>query len=420
MSISKINQARFVALAVVTVDAIGLGLIMPVLPSLLREFLPSSDVSIHYGILLALYALMQGFCSPVLGWLSDRYGRRPVFLISLAGATIDYAVMAMASVLWVLYIGRIISGIAGATGAVASSILADSTKENSRARWFGYLGTCFGIGMIAGPAIGGLLTSLSSHAPFIAAAMLNGLAFLLTFFCLSETRPTSHEKKISDAPHPLAMLGTKALLWNLLPLLSLFFMIQLIGQVPATLWVIYGEDQFHWTASDVGISLAGYGLAHALFQAFVTGPLSLRLGEKRTLLLGMMADATGFFAMAFINRGWMVSPVLLLLAAGGIGMPALQAMLSNSIKSDQQGKLQGILTSLTNFSSVAAPIGFSMLYTATAQTWRGGVWFFGAALYGVCLLTFFKSSLSGKENAELKNSIPTQRALTNQDPLGKH
>src|SRR5689334_22963845 len=130
-------------------------------------------------------------------------------------------------------------------------------------------------------------------------------------------------------------------------------MIQLLGQIPATLWVILGEDQCHWSASDVGISLAGYGLPHALLQAVVTAPLSTRLGEKRTLLLGMLADATGFFAMAFITRGWMVPPVLLFLAAGGVGMPALQAMLSNTVQTNQQGALQGILTSLTNSSSVA-------------------------------------------------------------------
>lgn len=387
---SKTSLARSIALAVVTLDAMGLGLIMPVLPTLLREFLPSSQVTTHYGILLALYALMQAFFSPVLGWLSDRYGRRPVFLISLAGAAIDYAVMAMASCLWVFYIGRIISGIAGATGAVASSILADSTHEKSRARWFGYMGTCYGIGMIAGPAIGGLLETFSTHAPFVVASVLNGAGFLLTFFFLSETRPVSNEKKISKAIHPFAVFRMNGLFWSLLPLLILFFMVQLLGQLPATLWVIYGEDQFQWSASDVGISLAGYGLAHALFQAFVTGPLSTRLGEKRTLLLGMVADATGFLAMALITRGWMVPPVLLFLAAGGVGMPALQAMLSNTTKADQQGALQGILTSLTNVSSVAGPICFSMLYTFSAGVWRGGVWFFGFMLYGVCLLIFCK------------------------------
>nr|AIA17966.1 TetA [uncultured bacterium] len=389
--------ARPIALAVVTLDAIGLGLIMPVLPSLLRAFLPSSQVTTHFGILLSLYALMQAFFSPVLGWLSDRYGRRPVILMSLAGAAIDYAVMATAPFLWVLYIGRIISGIAGATGAVANSILADKTQEKSRARWFGYLGTCYGIGMIAGPAIGGVLESFSLHAPFIAASILNGTGFLLAFFFLSETRPVSNEKKISEVTHSFAILRMKGLFWSLFPLLSLYFLIQLLGQLPATLWVIYGEDQFHWSASQVGISLAGYGLAHALFQAFVTGPLATRLGEKRTLLLGMVADAIGFLAMAFITRGWMVPPVLLFLAAGGIGMPALQAMLSNTTKTDQQGTLQGILTSLTNFSSVAGPICFSMLYTASAGTWRGGVWLFGFVLYGVGLLIFCKRELSQRD-----------------------
>lgn len=385
------NKSKGIALTVVTLDAVGLGVIMPILPSLLREFLPHSKVATHYGILLALYALMQAFFSPVLGWLSDRYGRRRVILISLAGATIDYAVMGTASFLWVLYIGRIISGIAGATGAVANSIICDTTKEESRARWFGYIGTCFGLGMIAGPVIGGLLESFSLHAPFIAASILNGVSFLLAFFFLTETRPVYDEEKIPESIHPFAAIKMKGLFLSLLPLLGLYFMIQLIGQVPATLWVIYGEDQFQWNTFDVGVSLAGYGLAHALFQAFATGPLSSRLGERRTLLLGMIADATGFLAMAFITHSWMVPPVLFFLAAGGIGMPALQAMLSSNTRAEQQGALQGVLTSITNVSSVTGPICFSLLYTASAETWGGGVWLFGAVLYGACLFIFVSS-----------------------------
>ncbi|HAV4990540.1 TPA: MFS transporter [Acinetobacter nosocomialis] len=166
---------------------------------------------------------------------------------------------------------------------------------------------------------------------------------------------------------------------------AVFFIIQLIGQVPAALWVIYGEDRFQWNTATVGLSLAAFGATHAIFQAFVTGPLSSRLGERRTLLFGMAADATGFVLLAFATQGWMVFPILLLLAAGGVGMPALQAMLSNKVSSNKQGALQGTLTSLTNLSSIAGPLGFTALYSATAGAWNGWVWIVGAILYLICL-----------------------------------
>lgn len=151
------SKSLITALIVVALDAIGLGLIMPVVPALLNEFVPAEQTAFHYGVFLSLYAFMQVFCAPVLGRLSDRYGRRIILLVSFLGATIDYSIMAAAPVLWVLYIGRIISGVTGATGAIAASIIADTTKQEERARWFGFMGACFGAGMIAGPAIGGVL-----------------------------------------------------------------------------------------------------------------------------------------------------------------------------------------------------------------------------------------------------------------------
>ena len=172
---------------------------------------------------------------------------------------------------------------------------------------------------------------------------------------------------------------------GLTALFAVFFIIQLIGQVPAALWVIYGEDRFQWNTTTVGFSLAAFGATHAIFQAFVTGPLSSRLGERRTLLFGMAADATGFILLAFVTQGWMVFPVLLLLAAGGVGMPALQAMLSNNVSNNKQGALQGTLTSLTNLSAIAGPLGFTALYSATAGAWNGWVWIVGAFLYVMCL-----------------------------------
>ncbi|OHV75623.1 Tet(A)/Tet(B)/Tet(C) family tetracycline efflux MFS transporter [Rhizobium sp. LCM 4573] len=379
------NRSLAVALAVVTLDAMGLGIVMPVLPALLRELVPPHEVAGHYGILLSLYALMQVFFAPLLGRLSDRHGRRPVLLASLAGAAVDYAVMAAAPVLWVLYIGRIVAGITGATGAVAASTIADMTREGERARWFGFMGACFGGGVIAGPATGGLMGGISAHAPFMAAAFLNGVGFLLAFIFLTEPRPSRSDAEGPASINPLAAFRLDGPLRGLAALIGVFFTMQLIGQVPAALWVIYGEDRFHWETATVGLSLAAFGAVHALFQAFVTGPLSARLGERRTLLLGMMADGAGFLALAFATQGWMVLPILFLLAAGGVGMPALQAMLSRAAGDDAQGRLQGMLAGLTNLTSIIGPLGFTALYAQTAGAWNGWVWVAGAALYIACL-----------------------------------
>jgi DHA1 family tetracycline resistance protein-like MFS transporter len=379
------RSSAIIALLIVGLDAMGLGLIMPVLPALLRELVPAEQVAGHYGALLALYALMQVVFAPLLGQFSDVYGRRPVLLASLLGAAVDYTIMALAPVLWVLYIGRLVSGITGATGAVAASTIADSTEEGSRARWFGYMGACYGVGMIAGPALGGMLGGISVHAPFIAAALLNGFALLLACIFLSETRSGHGETKKLVRIERSVLFRLDNALRGLTALFVVFFIIQLIGQVPATLWVLYGEDRFQWDTMTVGLSLAAFGATHAIFQAFVTGPLTSRLGERRTLLFGMAADAAGFILLAFATQGWMVFPILLLLAAGGVGMPALQAMLSNNVSSNKQGALQGTLTSLTNLSSIAGPLGFTALYSATTGTWNGLTWISGAILYLICL-----------------------------------
>ncbi len=400
MSISLIDdkfecgmtRSLAIILIVIVLDSMGIGLVMPILPTLLNEFMPKEQVAAHYGVLLALYALMQVVFAPLLGRLSDRFGRRPVLLVSLAGAAIDYAIMAAAPVPWVLYVGRIVSGITGATGAIAASTIADTMAEDDRAHGFGLMGACFGGGMIAGPVIGGLLGGVSIHAPFVAGAALNGLGFLLACIFLTETR---HRKgEITAAPSSPGLFAAFRLdgaLKGLATLIVVFFVIQLIGQAPAALWVIYGEDRFHWNTTTVGLSLAAFGAAHALFQAFVTGPLSARLGERCALILGMAADGCGFLLLAFATQGWMVLPILVLLAAGGVGMPALQAMLSNATSGDRQGALQGTLTSLTNLTSIVGPLGFTALYTVTASSWNGWPWVAAAALYLVCLPILRKS-----------------------------
>ncbi|HFV5769334.1 TPA: tetracycline efflux MFS transporter Tet(C) [Escherichia coli] len=381
----KSNNALIVILGTVTLDAVGIGLVMPVLPGLLRDIVHSDSIASHYGVLLALYALMQFLCAPVLGALSDRFGRRPVLLASLLGATIDYAIMATTPVLWILYAGRIVAGITGATGAVAGAYIADITDGEDRARHFGLMSACFGVGMVAGPVAGGLLGAISLHAPFLAAAVLNGLNLLLGCFLMQESHKGERRPMPLRALNPVSSFRWARGMTIVAALMTVFFIMQLVGQVPAALWVIFGEDRFRWSATMIGLSLAVFGILHALAQAFVTGPATKRFGEKQAIIAGMAADALGYVLLAFATRGWMAFPIMILLASGGIGMPALQAMLSRQVDDDHQGQLQGSLAALTSLTSIIGPLIFTAIYAASASTWNGLAWIVGAALYLVCL-----------------------------------
>lgn len=380
----KPNRPLIVILSTVALDAVGIGLIMPVLPGLLRDLVHSNDVTAHYGILLALYALMQFACAPVLGALSDRFGRRPVLLVSLAGAAVDYAIMATAPFLWVLYIGRIVAGITGATGAVAGAYIADITDGDERARHFGFMSACFGFGMVAGPVLGGLMGGFSPRS-VLRRGSLERPQFpdgLFPFAGVAQRRtpavtpggsqparfvpvgPGHDRRRRPDGGllhHATCRTGAGRALGH------------------------FGEDRFHWDATTIGISLAAFGILHSLAQAMITGPVAARLGERRALMLGMIADGTGYILLAFATRGWMAFPIMVLLASGGIGMPALQAMLSVQVDEERQGQLQGSLAALTSLTSIVGPLLFTAIYAASITTWNGWAWIAGAALYLLCL-----------------------------------
>jgi DHA1 family tetracycline resistance protein-like MFS transporter len=393
-----LRKPHFVILFTVLLDAIGVGLIMPILPGLLHS-LADSDIAVsrNYGALAAVYALMQFLFSPILGALSDRFGRRPVLLASLAGAAVDYLVMAAAPNLSLLYVGRVLAGITGANMAVATAYLTDVTPEAERAGRFGQMGAALGVGFIAGPLIGGLLGALHLRAPFLAAAAMNGLNLLLAYFVLPESRERHsgpREKRNMNAFAALHRLrGTP----SLIPLVGVYAVIMLASQAPATLWIIYGEDRFAWTATIAGASLAAFGACHALSQAFAIGPLVARLGERSALSIGLAADSLGLVLMAIATRGWMPFAILPLFAVGGITMPSLQAMLARQIADSRQGELQGTLTSIASLIGVGGPLAATWLYAASQRTWPGLVWAIGAALYLMVLPLLFNSRVRSQQ-----------------------
>lgn len=371
-----------VILAAILLDAIGLGLVMPILPGLLRTLTSADLRTFHYGGLMAAYALMQFLCAPVLGALSDRFGRRPVLLVSMAGAAADYVLMALAPSLGWLYAGRLLAGATGANMAVATALLTDITAPGLRAKRFGQLGAMFGIGFIAGPVLGGLLGDWHLRAPFVAAAILNGANALFAYFLLPESRPAESRPRLSlKAMNPFTTLHRLAGGAMLVQLVTVFALLALVSQIPATLWILYGQDRLGWSLSVAGLSLAGYGACHALAQAFGTGAIVERFGERRALLTGLAADALGMLLISFATRSWIPFVLLPLFAAGGMALPALQAMLSREVDQARQGELQGMLASVASLMGIVGPLVVSTSYALTRTTWPGATWVFGAMFY---------------------------------------
>ena len=394
---SKRQGGIGVVLAIVALDFAGIGLTLPIIPRLLSDVAHTSDLGWRFGAFLSLYALMQFIFSPILGIWSDRVGRRPVLLCSLAGAAVDYLFMAIAPSLALLFVGRAIAGITGASQAVASAYIADVTSEGDRARRFGQLNAVQGLGFIAGPLIGGLLGTLWIRAPFMAAAGLNGITFLVTLLVLQE--PPRHSVAEGEAPF-VNPLRTFQWAWSvpaLLPLLIMFLVFTLVGQVGGTIWIIYGSDRYGWTPFWIGVSIACFGLLHAIAQAFVAGPLTERRGERFALAVGVITDSSASVLIAFATKGWMAFALMPLFGLGAVGLPALQSLLSGKVDAQRQGRLQGVLASITSLASIVGPLVISSLYFAYRASFPGLVWIAGAALYLVTLPVFF--NLPGRKTA---------------------
>lgn len=374
-----------IILTTVALDAVGIGLVMPIIPRLLREVGHTGELDWRFGAFLGLYALMQFLCAPLLGAISDKVGRRPVLLVSLAGAAIDYVFMALAPSLAWLFVGRAIAGLTGANMAVAQAYIADITPEDQRARRYGLFSALFGVGFIAGPVIGGLLGEVWVRAPFLAAAALNGLNFAMALFVLPESHKARAARIDRTAFNPFGSLRWASAFPALVVLLLAFVVLSLVGEIGGTIWVLYGEDKFAWSPWTIGLSLAGFGLFHALAQAFVAGPVAERFGERRALLIGMIADCVAYVAIALTTSGWMAFLLLPVFCLGGIGQPALQSLVSGQVGEDQQGRLQGVLASMASLASIIGPVAISQIYFASRGVFPGLVWVLGAALYVLCL-----------------------------------
>lgn len=383
------KRPLYVIFATIALDAIGIGLIFPILPRLLEDVTHARNIAPYVGIMIALYAVMQFFFAPMLGALSDRLGRRPVLLISLTGATINYVVMAFAPQLWMLLAGRAIAGLTSANVSVAMAYITDVSPEDTRARRFGLFNAMFGIGFIIGPVLGGLLGDYWVRLPFIAAAMLNACNLLLALFILPESHSPTQKKIDIEALNPLRPLVWVFSMKRVLPIVFVFFIFSGAGEAYGTCWALWGFDTFHWNGLWIGLSLGTFGVCQTVVQILLPGPATKLLGERWAVLVGVACSAIALVALAFAIKGWIVFAIMPIFALTGIGTPALQALSTRQVDQTQQGQFQGVLASAVSLASIMAPLVFSTIYFVVQKQWPGAIWLSVVLIYAIAIPLVF-------------------------------
>jgi DHA1 family tetracycline resistance protein-like MFS transporter len=380
------NRALVILFATVGLDAVGIGLILPILPRLLQEVAHTAHIAPYIGVMTALYALMQFIFAPMLGALSDRVGRRPVLILSLAGAAINYVIMAFAPHLWMLVAGRAIAGLTSANVAVASAYITDISPEATRARRFGLFNAVFGAGFIIGPVMGGLLGDYWLRLPFMVAGLLNAANLLCAWLILPESRRLEDSAPTTKAMlNPLQPLCQVFTVKALRPIVCLFFIMSGAGEAYGTCWALWGFDAFHWNGLWIGLSLGAFGICQTLVQSLLPGPASKLLGDRGAVLVGIASSVVALVVMAFAREGWVIFAVMPVFALTGIGTPALQAFATRQVAPDRQGQFQGVLASAISLASIIAPVGFSTFYFTVQKTWPGAIWLAVVGLYGLAM-----------------------------------
>ncbi|HEY6943853.1 MAG TPA: TCR/Tet family MFS transporter [Candidatus Acidoferrum sp.] len=383
------GSAAFVFILVtVAFDALAFGIIAPVLPDLIRQFEGGdfARASDFTGYLLLVWNVMQFLFSPILGAWSDRFGRRPIILLSCFGLGIDYIVMALAPTLRWLFVGRIISGITASNISTAYAYITDVTRPQKRAKPFGYISAAFGLGFVIGPAVGGYLGNSNLRAPFWAAAILSLLNSLYGFFVLPESLPK--EKRAKSAWHMANPLGSLKLLRShpvLAGLAAVVTLYYLAHNSLPSMWALYTEERYGWSRGDVGLSLAVVGVCASIISGVLVGPFVKRFGERRSVLFGLLCGTLGFAGFALATSGWMLYAVIPLIALWGIAAPAIQSLMSRRVDPSSQGKLQGGINSLRAITGMAGPVLFTQVF-ALAISPRARIHLPGAPYYLAAML----------------------------------
>ncbi|WP_420434140.1 TCR/Tet family MFS transporter [Hyphobacterium sp.] len=390
------HAASFFIIGTVLIDALAFALIMPVLPSLIMQLTGEGigEAARWGGLATFVFALAQFLCSPVLGGLSDRFGRRPVLLMSLAALCLDFLLMGLAHALWVFFGARLLSGIFAATHSTATAYMTDITPAEKRAARFGWIGAAMGVGFVLGPAIGGLLGELSPRTPFFVAAALAGLNALFGFLAVPESLSLENRRAFSwKRANPVGTLTRLFRIENLGVTIGVYFFINLAGFVYPAVWAYAAIAKFGWSEAEIGASLAFYGVIYAVSQIVMVPYLLPRLGERRAIWMALCVEIVAFIALAFANAGWQVYAVISLALFTSIVPPALQKIMTERVSADEQGELQGGLSALGGVVLILSPLIFTQLFLAFESGAFGirfpGAPFIVAAIFCAMGLTLF-------------------------------
>ena len=378
-----------------TIDAMGIGLIAPVMPDLISEINGGTlgNAAVWGGLLATSYAVMQFIFGPILGSLSDRYGRRPVLLLSLLIMSLDYMVMAVAGSIWLLFAARIVGGIMAATQATATAFVADISDPKEKSANFGLLAAAFGVGFILGPIVGGLLGEFGTRAPFYAAAALGFINLAFGYFVLPETVNDSIRRPFSlSRANPFGAFRAISQLEGLRRLVLVVFIYECAFIVYPSTWAYFTKEAYGWSPGMVGVSLAMFGFGVAIVQGGIIRIALKRFGERGTIVYGMMFNLGAFILLTLIGEGWIALAFIPLTSLGAVVNPALQGLMSQRAANDQQGELQGVITSAKSMAMIISPVAMTQIFwaftTETGPYFPGAAFALSAFLIVACLAVF--------------------------------
>ena len=344
----------------VVLDSMGIGIIIPVMPALFAEVTGStkiSDIAVWGGLLASTFALMQFIFGPILGALSDKYGRKPILLLALFVMAVYYLLMGFAQTLWLLFIGRLIGGITAATHATANAYMADISLPEEKAARFGMLGAGFGLGFVLGPLIGGVLGELGPRAPFFVAAILAASNGVLCFFVLRESLEVKNRREFMwHRANPIGAILDLRKFDGIYSLLLVFLLFTIGTSIYAAIWPFFTVERFEWSPSMIGISLTIYGVCFAIVQGVLVRPAIKIWGENKTIIIGFCIEFSAMVTFAFLTNGKILIILIPLASLGVLAQPAIQAVLSKSVGNDRQGAIQGVASSLNAIAMVITPI----------------------------------------------------------------
>jgi MFS transporter, DHA1 family, tetracycline resistance protein len=406
---SKREPALGFILVTLLIDVIGLGIIIPVMPKLITHLTGGtmSDAARWGGWMTFSYAAMQFACAPIVGGLSDRFGRRPIVLASLFGFGLDYVFMAVAPTIWWLFLSRVIAGIMGASFTTGAAYIADVSPPERRAQNFGLIGAAFGVGFILGPLIGGVLGVYGARVPFIAAAVLTLVNWLYGFFVLPESLKPEHRRPFEwRRANPIGALGTIRRHPVILGMVWSLVLLQIAAHAVQSNWSYYTMEKFLWNERMVGVSLAVIGLVAGVVQGGLVRAIIPWLGQARTVYVGLGLYSLGQLLFAVATKTWMVFAITIVYCLGGIAGPALQGIISTQVPPNEQGELQGALTSLVSLTSIIGPPLMTNTFAWFTRP-RAPIYFPGAALLLGGILTSISAFMA---RSSLKRTVPTALA----------